>query len=89
MDKNTDRQFQAARAAIEHTVSTCMSDIDKVKGRWEDVAPSYIVEAALLALCNGMIKLIDDPGLAGIAGPAAVKLSNALLDYRNSRWSER
>jgi hypothetical protein len=36
-------------------------------------------------------KLIDDPTLADIAGPASLKLSNALLDYgitsSPAKWS--
>ena len=38
---------------------------------------------------DGMTKLIDDPILVDMAGPAALKLSNALADYRDSLPSER
>jgi hypothetical protein len=88
MDKNTERQFQAADAAIENAVTAFMSKIDQMLGQWEAVAPMYIVEGTLQALCDGMTKLIDDPIMAGIAGPAALKLSNALADYRDSRPDE-
>ena len=57
--------------------------------RWESVAAAYVVEHMLLRMCEGVTKLIDDPILANIAGPASLKLSNALLDYRDSLSSER
>jgi len=63
-----------------------VTEIKQMAGRWEFVASSYIVERALLRLCDGMTKLIDDPALAE---PAAMKLSNALHDYRYSLPSER
>jgi hypothetical protein len=53
------------------------------------VAPAYIVERVLLMLCGEMTKLIDDPDLANSMGPALLKLSNALADFRDSRWEER
>jgi hypothetical protein len=89
MGKNTERQFQAADAAIESTVAAFMSKIEQMLGRWEAVAPTYIVEGTLLALCDGVTKLIDDPIRADIAGPATLKLSNALADYRDSLPTER
>ena len=39
----------------------------------------------LLALCEEMTKLIDDPDLANVMGEAMLKLSDALADYRGSR----
>ena len=39
MDKNTERQFQAADAAIENAVTAFMSKIDQMLGQWEAVAP--------------------------------------------------
>jgi hypothetical protein len=89
MDKSTERQFQAADAAIESAVTAFMSNIDQLSGKWEAVGATYIVQSTLLALCDGMTKLIDDPILAYLASPAALKLSNALADYRDSLPSER
>jgi len=66
-----------------------MSKIEQMIGKWEDVGSTYIVEGTLLALCEGMTKLIDGPPLADVASPAELKLSNALADYRDSRASER
>ena len=89
MDK-TDRQFQAARAAVERAVAACMSKIEQTDGRWEAVARDYIVQRALLALCDGMIRLADDPKLMIFPpGPATLRLSNALADYRDSQMTER
>ena len=67
-DKNTQRQIQAADDAIGSAVTACMSKIEQMIGRWEAVGSTYIVEGALLALCDGMTKLIDDPVLADMAG---------------------
>jgi hypothetical protein len=36
-----------------------------------------------------MARLIDDPDLADIMGPAMVQLSNALADFRDSRFEDR
>ena len=57
--------------------------------QWEAVAPAYVVERALLLLCEEMARLIDDPDLADIMGPAMVKLSNALADVRDSKFEDR
>jgi hypothetical protein len=89
MDKETERQFQAADAAIESAVTACLSKIEQMFGQWDAVAGTYIVERALLALCDGMIKLTDDPILVDLVGPATLKLSNALADYRDSRAIDR
>jgi hypothetical protein len=54
-----------------------MSEIEPMLGKWEAVAPAYIVERVLLALCTETSKLIDE---SKIAGPATLKLSIALAD---------
>ena len=94
MNKNIDRQFQKANAAIKRAVADFMGQIDKIKGhcatgRWQAVAPSYIVERTLLAMSAELAKLIDDPTLADLASPASLKLSNALADFHDSQASER
>ena len=81
---NKDRQFLNADAAIERTVTTFFSAIDRMGGRWRDVAYSYILEGVVLKLCEELTKRIDaEPDLA--LGPATLKLSNALADYRDSQ----
>jgi hypothetical protein len=86
---NIDRQFQAADVAVDRAVERFLSEVGKMQGRWEGVAAAYILERTLLALSDGLPKLIDDPAMAAISSPAALKLSNALLDYRDSLWAER
>jgi hypothetical protein len=49
----------------------------------------YIVERALLELCDELAKLIDDPSLGDSIAPATLELSNALANYRNSRGVAR
>ena len=36
-----------------------------------------------------MTKLIDDPDLANVMGEAMLKLSDALANFRDSRWEDR
>jgi hypothetical protein len=89
MNKKTDQQFDAADAAIKRAVTDLVSKIDQTSVRWEAVSHSYVFERALLALCAVMVKLIDDPDVGHCVGPAELKLSNALADYRDSRFEER
>jgi hypothetical protein len=56
MDRNTQQQFQAADAAIYLTVEHFLTEIEQMTGRWESVAPTYIVERLLLRLCDGLTK---------------------------------
>ena len=75
----SDRQFDKANAAIERAVATFISTIERMEGRWESVAPTYVIERVLLELCHKLAKLIDDPAFENsLIGPAEVKLSNAL-----------
>jgi len=85
----TDSQFQAADAAVDRAVNRFLGDVERMLNTWEGVAGAYILERTLLKLCDGTSKLIDDPILAGITGTAALRLSNALLDYRDSLPEER
>ena len=90
MDDSTKRQFQEADAAADKAVAAFIGqDRIDVRGNGDAVAPAYIVERVLLVLCDEMTKLIDDPDLANSMGPALLKLSNALADFRDSRWEER
>jgi hypothetical protein len=86
---NGDQQFQAVDAAVEQAVTAFRAKIELMFGKWEAVAPSYIVERLLLALCEEMTKLIDHPDFADRAGPETLKLSNALADYRDARAVDR
>jgi hypothetical protein len=88
MSNDTERQFQEAEAAVEQAIAAFRSKIKSVMpGKWEAVAPAYLRARLLVGLCKEMAKLIDDPDL-GI-GPAELKLSNALADYRDARAGDR
>ena len=89
MNDGTKRQFQEADAAADKAIAAFIGKIESMSGKWDAVAPAYILERVLLGLCDEMTKLIDDPDLANSMGPALVKLSNALADFRDSRWEER
>jgi len=89
MNDSTKRQFQEADAVVDEAVAAFISKIDSMSGKWDAVAPAYTLERLLLGLCDEMTKLIDDPDLANSMGPALVKLSNALADFRDSRWEDR
>jgi hypothetical protein len=90
MSKSTERQFQEADAAVERTVKAFMGKVEQMRWRWEAVAPTYIIHHVLDELCEEVTKLIDDPALADhVLGPATIKLSNALADYRDSPLAER
>ena len=82
-------QLGKADAAIEKEVAAFMNRIEALFGKWEKVEPKYIVESTLLTLCAEMTKLLDRPTLAEYMGPATLKLSNAMADYRDSRIVDR
>jgi hypothetical protein len=85
---DSERQFREADAAVNEAVAVFISEIESMSGRWDAVAPAYILESVLLALCEEMTKLIDDPDLANVMGEAMLKLFDALGDYRGSRGEE-
>src|SRR6478672_2990075 len=89
MNDSTKRQFQEADAAADKAIAAFIGKIESMSGKWDAVAPAYILERVLLGLCDEMTKLIDDPDLANSMEPALVKLSNALADFRDSRWEDR
>jgi hypothetical protein len=83
-------QIEEADAAIEQAVTTFVSEFESMWGRWEDVAPAYIVESALLALCEDLCELSDEMKyLVRGGGPATAKLLDAMAAYRDSNVEER
>ena len=86
---DTERQFREADAAVDKAVAVFISKIESMSGKWDAVAPAYILESVLLALCEELTKLIDDPDLANVMGEAMLKLSDALANFRDSRWEDR
>ena len=88
-DDREKRQFRQADVAVERAVAAFMKSVGALTVRWEAVLPSYIAERVLLELCAEMSRLTDDPVLRNHAGPATLKLANALANYRDSQWAER
>ena len=90
MDDNTERQFREADAAVDRAVAAFIIKIDSMSTKWDAVSRQSIVERVLPRLCDEMAKLIDHPDIAKhVMGPAMMKLSNALADYRGARWQDR
>jgi hypothetical protein len=66
-----------------------MRAIDRMMGRWSRVSSQIILERVLLLLCEELTKRIDDGDRFSSLGPATLRLSNALHDYRDSPGEER
>jgi hypothetical protein len=79
--------FDDADAAVTLAVTTFVNEIESLFDKWKDVAPSYIVESALVELSAEVSKLTDE--FKGIVGPATSKLLDALADYRGSEVEDR
>ena len=77
-----EKQVQEADAAITEAVSAFVSEFESMWGRWENVAPAYVIESTLLELCTELSVLSAD--IKTVAGPATVKLLDALAAYRDS-----
>ena len=77
-----EKQVQEADAAVTQAVRVFVSEFEFMWGRWENVAPAYVIESALLELCTELSVLA--PEIKSVAGPATVKLLDALAAYRDS-----
>ena len=77
-----EKQVQEADAAVTQAVRVFVSEFESMWGRWENVAPAYVIESALLELCTELSVLA--PEIKSVAGPATVKLLDALAAYRDS-----
>jgi hypothetical protein len=77
-----EKQAQEADAAITAAVTAFVSEFESMWGRWENVAPAYVIESTLLELCTELSVLAPD--IKTVGGPATVKLLDALAAYRNS-----
>ena len=77
-----EKQVQEADAVVTQAVSAFVSEFESMWGRWETVAPAYVIESALLELCTELSVLA--PEIRSVAGPATLKLLDALAAYRDS-----
>ena len=77
-----EKQVQEADAAITRAVTAFVSEFESMWGRWENVAPAYVIESTLLELCTELSVLSAD--IKTVGGPATVKLLDALAAYRDS-----
>ena len=77
-----EKQVQEADAAVTEAVTAFVSEFESMWGRWENVAPAYVIESALLELCTELSVLAPD--IKAVASPATVKLLDALAAYRDS-----
>ena len=77
-----EKQVQEADAAVTRAVTAFVSEFESIWGRWENVAPGYVIESTLLELCTELSVLAPD--IKTVAGPATVKLLDALAAYRDS-----
>jgi hypothetical protein len=77
-----EKQVQEADAAIMQAVTAFVSEFESMWGRWENVAPAYVIESTLLELCTELSVLSAD--IKTVGGPATVKLLDALAAYRDS-----
>jgi hypothetical protein len=86
------KQFDSANREIDKTAAAIAGSVkkllDKIAHNMPEVARDYAVERLLLRLLHehDMLAILD-----GIAQPgsATLKLSNALADYRDSRFRDR
>ena len=87
----SDRKLREAEAPVKRAVATFINTIDRIRRRGGlDVPTKMIREILLLELCDKLITLIDDPGfVSSFLGPEEMKLSNVMVDCRDSRWEHR
>ena len=57
MSDSIERQFDEADAAVTQAVTRFASEIESMFGKWEAIAPPYIIQNMLLELCTKVSKL--------------------------------
>ena len=55
-----EKQVQEADAAVTRAVTAFVSEFESMWGRWENVAPGYVIESTLLELCTELSVLAAD-----------------------------
>ena len=85
----TKRQHELADEQIDKAAADIARTLDRLLSRTvrlDDVAQDYVVEMMLFELVKLVVRFADkrvDPG------SATIRLSNALLDYRDALFRER
>jgi hypothetical protein len=82
-----DPDFEEADASTDALVELFTDDLESLMGKWQDVAPSHIVERVLVRLSEDLPALTDD--LKIVVGPATSRLLDALAAYRDSQAEDR
>ena len=67
-----EKQVQEADAAVTQAVTAFVSEFESMWGRWENVAPAYVIESALLELCTELSVLAPDIKTVGRTGDSEV-----------------
>jgi hypothetical protein len=81
MSDRIDRQFDEADAAVTQAVTRFASEIQSMFGKWEAVAPSYIIQNMLLELSTEVSKLAHEA--KDVVEPETLKLLEAMDEYRD------
>ena len=81
MSDGIDRQFDEADAAVTQAVTRFASEIQSMFGKWEAVAPPYIIQNMLLELSEEVSKLAHEA--KDIVEPETLKLLDAMDEYRD------
>ena len=81
MSDSIDRQFEEADAAVTQSVTRFASEIQSMFGKWEAVAPSYIMQNMLLELCTRVSQLAHEA--KDIVEPETLKLLDAMDEYQD------
>ena len=83
--------FEKADAAVDRAVRNIAGEIEKLFNRdFGEVADYDVQDALLLKLVDMLInRVVDKRYIPGSPGPATLRLSNALHDYRDSQAVDR
>ena len=86
-DERADLEFAKASRAVDKTTATIAANINELLNKpYEAVARDWLVQCLLIRLADHHAALVDQMTKPG---PDTLKLSNALLDYRDARFEDR
>ena len=86
-----EKQVQEADAAVIEAVTAFVSEFESMWGRWENVAPAYVIESALLELCTELSVLAPEIKTVGTGDSEVARCAGRLpglgVDVRRRRAS--